>query len=308
MQLDAMDAFAVLKQKDQGIFLYGFDHSYRRNRDLPRFEKLKSLIKELDAEAKQKGDLRAPLYIFVEHAGEVYLLNESLMNGSIHPSIASGLMTYHEKFPFELSQVIDCEIRKVSGAAASILWKNRSNYIDILVRDCKKFDSRFEKAHKTFGCDLEQITFQDVCTEYETLRQKSLAYRDFWNDPEIKENFDFSLLEAQTGYEYLYPLIEKILHRKIFEYAKELCAEGKDQERESLRCRIIHTTSYFLDIFVYHSILSLTNKPVRNIAVFVGDWHRKSILAHHNGGPLFLGMRRARIQSKNPLKLSILTG
>ena len=171
VQLDAMDAFVVHKQKNQGIFLFGMDHSFRRNRDTPRFEKLKSIIAELDAQAKQKGDPITPLYIFVENSGET-VLDEPFMNGEIHPSIDAGLVAFHDKFPFETSQVINCEIRKVSSAAFAILTKRDCDDLDGLAQDCKLFDARFEKPHKTFGCDLEQITFQDVCSEYETLREK----------------------------------------------------------------------------------------------------------------------------------------
>ena len=218
----SMQTMTVQKIDEKGVFLFGLDHSFQRDRDIPRYELFKKLIQEVDAEAMRAGNTETPLYIFVEHARSLY---EPFLKGRIHPSIERGLLNYTAKTPFKLSQVIDCEIRKVSGAAFDLFTHCDSHKLSTLAKNCKLFDSQFEEQFKSYSCDLEQVTFQDLCLEFESLEREMTNFRNSWPDKKIKEEFDRSLGQARSSFDLIHKFIiqKQILHKKMFDFAKELC-------------------------------------------------------------------------------------
>ena len=122
------------------------------------------LIREFDEEAKRNGDPLIPLVVFIENAPALVGFR-FIDDGIIHPSIERGLVRYSEEWPFELSRIVNCETRVVCSAAFRLLNCSKIEglgELDWLVKSTKRLDSHFKEPFKTFGCDIEEIAFNDV--------------------------------------------------------------------------------------------------------------------------------------------------
>ena len=286
---DARQAMERLKElpiarepERQEIHLFSVRHTFQRDVDSPNYYNLIKLIREFDEEAKRNGDPLIPLVVFIENAPALVGFR-FIDDGIIHPSIERGLVRYSEEWPFELSRIVNCETRVVCSAAFKLLNCSKIEglgELDWLVKSTKRLDSHFKEPFKTFGCDIEEIAFNDVLEECDQQFEEIIKLKNSWHDnEEIVAVFESALKCARWQLARLRELIDKrqCKQRKVVDYTRFLLESNDNEGRELLEIYIRDIAAELFDAYLLDSILHLRNKAVRKIAIVAGEAHTGAI-------------------------------
>lgn len=286
---DARQAMERLKElpiarepKRQEIHLFSVRHTFQRDVDSPNYYNLIKLIREFDEEAKRNGDPLIPLVVFIENAPAL-VGYRFIDDGIIHPSIERGLVRYSEERPFELSRIVNCETRVVCLAAFRLLNCSKIEglgELDWLVKSTKRLDSHFKEPFKTFGCDIEEITFNDVLEECDQQFEEIVQLKNSWRDnEEIVAVFESALKCARWHLAKLKESVDKrqCKQKKVFDYARFLLESNDKEGRERIEMDIGDIACELFDAYLLDSILHLRNKAVGKIAIVAGEAHTGSV-------------------------------
>ena len=125
--------------------------------------------------------------------------------------------------------------------------------LDSLVTRTKKLDSHFHEPFKTFGCDIERITFEDVLRELEEQFEQIVQFKNAWIDcKEIIATLESALSSARWKLDRVKELINKshCIQKKVLDYTRLLLETQNNEDRELLAQRIGDVAKNYL-IFIY---------------------------------------------------------
>ncbi len=281
---------------DQGLYLLGERHDFNkigRDGDEKNFRMLSQLL----FKAERDKDERT-YHVFVEHVADV----QSSLEKKVAVNMMHALIPLSQGHHFKHVVVESCEVRTIIGAFQH-LELFYPTYDTCNHSSSEKFALRFQE---TFGFDITKLTFRDIISEYDRLTTEMNAYRDQWENPLIKDEFNKSLAEAERCFAYLrgyllgtnpcgksivtddwtaIPVIAPTnfdVDETIYNFC---CKDPNKRYIPFLRwisTKMIEGFSNFVDLFLLHRILQLRKEkdPVKKIVVIGGSDHGTSVYWH----------------------------
>lgn len=281
---------------DQGLYLIGEDHGLDRiasQENRRNFDMLARLLLKAEEEKAEK------LYhVFVEHRAD---LLRTYTPNTVPATMMRGLLPLAQKKDFKYAVVESCEVRKIIGALQCLTQLHPTPETP---RTHPSWDSLATNFQETFGFGITTLKFRDIISEFDRLKSQMEGYRDQWDDPQIQEEFNKSLIEADRLFSYLrsylqgkvpcgrtividnwtpFPITAPTdfdLDETIFSF----CCRDQERRYTAFLCWIgeemIFGFMNFLDLFLLHRILQLRTEanPVKKIIFVGGDGHCSPVM------------------------------
>lgn len=195
-----------------------------------------------------------------------------------------GLPHYTKDLNLQKTTIMDCETRKVEGAASILLSfrpERLARLLSFMTPDYDGPHKQFARDCITFfGCRFDTLTFQDLLTDHTRWFQGCIEYRDSWSEERIKKAFNQRLRSSHYAGVHLREVLasESIdLNRKIHEYASEYWDRHTSRNQELLTA-LSEAFSDFLDMYMLHQLLLLRNNATyRSIVLCTGSTHARNI-------------------------------
>lgn len=257
-----LDCAGLMKSPTrQKLFLLYDTHDQTEGISNLQLEALINVIKKRETNPTDKK-----MIIFIEYPASC-LIRRGM---AVLKDILYGLIAHTEQLNLKQTEIKDAEIRRMSGGAIYFLdaqplqLKNLCNVL--------KDEQCAAILEKRFGCKLDTITFQNLLDHHKLWQNKGEQYRDSWTDPVVKEQFDYMLREAASDYDAFNASLPSIdLNTTFHDYV--IVQKTNESTKEKLIKDISTAFCVFLNIQLFHTILSLQQEPYDTIVLCAGSYH-----------------------------------
>lgn len=275
--------YGLKSPTNQKIFLLGDCHTrmglnFEEHERVKKyqFEAMFEIIQETEALSYDKK-----MKIFIENPHENILDSPSWETPK---EVLHGLLYYTKDLTLQNSTLEDCDIRKVSGAAAQLLCC-RPERVSSIVALMTRWD-RYRPGGpidwvKGFGCRLDILTFQDLLDNHAIWIRQCELYMNSWESASIRKAFSHSIIQSHSGLRMFIQELAKEppidMNERICEYSIRYWS-SHDRRPSDVIFGLVEAFLAFLDMYTLHRILLLQNDPCYNsVIVCTGSSHSYNI-------------------------------
>ncbi len=278
-------------QTYQHVVYYGETHNHNDTRQQGNQRNFKILQRLMEFADQFNVDSQA-FQIFVEQFVPVNK-QDVILGGKVPKTIPQGLVLLAKKMKYKRSKVVDCEVRNVYCVAKIIMELEPGEY-----QVYEKMIFMHDALEELYGCKFLEITWADVVKDFDRLCRTSEEYITGWANPRIKAQFTRMLDIAKRTFAPVRDYIESresnpssddptgllLLdpEESIFTYYKKngqqiYAKRSLKDKMENFLDRLTTSFSPFVDIYLFHEILTLRQKPIPIIILYTGKNHSQRV-------------------------------